>query len=198
MREALLPADVVIPTLSSVFEGTWRRIHRPAPGISLADIISGIRQFHKEYTGEIWVEVFIIPGVNTDDRELASLCALLRELHPDRVQLNTLDRPGTEESVRPASAVELERISSILSHSGVKCVEPVRFHPSGSAAMTSEWFDTVERVHELIRRRPSTLDDLAETTGLSRREILKILREIEKNTPVQEKREERGIFYSCP
>ena len=197
MREALLPADVVIPTLSSVFEGTWRRIHRPAPGISLDDLISGIRQFRGEYSGEIWIEVFIIPGVNTDDRELASLCALLRELHPDRVQLNTLDRPGTEESVRPASTAELERISRILSHSGVKSVGPVRFHPSCSAAMTSEWFDTVERVHELIRRRPSTLDDLAETTGLSRREILKILREIEKNTPVQEKREERGIFYSC-
>jgi wyosine [tRNA(Phe)-imidazoG37] synthetase (radical SAM superfamily) len=197
VREALLPADVVIPTLSSVFEGTWRRIHRPAPGISLDAIISGIRQFRKEYTGEIWVEVFIIPGVNTDDRELGSLCALLRELHPDRVQLNTLDRPGTQESVRPASAEELERISSILSHSGVKCVEPVRFHPSGSAAMTSEWCDTVERIHELIRRKPSTLDDLAESTGLPRREILKILREIEKNDPVHEKREERGVFYSC-
>jgi wyosine [tRNA(Phe)-imidazoG37] synthetase (radical SAM superfamily) len=197
VREALLPADVVIPTLSSVFEETWRRIHRPAPGISLDEIISGIRQFRKEYTGEIWAEVFIIPGVNTDDRELAALCALLRELHPDRVQLNTLDRPGAEKSVIPASAEELERISSILSHSGVKCVEPVRFSPSGKAAMTPEWFDTVEMVHELIRRRPSTLDDLAESTGLSRREILKILREIEKNDPVQEKREERGVFYSC-
>ena len=81
--------------------------------------------------GEVWVEVFIIPGVNTDDRELAALCALLRELHPDRVQLNTLDRPGTEESVRPASAEELERISTFLSRSGVDCVEPVRFHLSG-------------------------------------------------------------------
>ena len=64
--------------------------------------------------------------------------------------------------------------------------------------MTSEWCDTVEMVHELIRRRPSTLDDLAESTGLSRREILKILREIEKTAPVHEKREGRGIFYSCP
>jgi wyosine [tRNA(Phe)-imidazoG37] synthetase (radical SAM superfamily) len=198
VRAALLPADVVIPTLSSVFEGTWRRIHRPAPGISLDAIISGIRQFHKEYTGEIWVEVFIIPGLNTDDRELVSLCTLLKELHPDRVQLNTLDRPGTDESVRPASAGELERISRILSHSGVKCVEPVRFHPSGRVAMTSEWFDTVERVHECIRRRPSTLDDLAEMTGLSRLEILKVLREIEKTARVHEKREERGIFYSSP
>jgi DNA-binding transcriptional regulator GbsR (MarR family) len=64
--------------------------------------------------------------------------------------------------------------------------------------MTSEWFDMVERVHERIKTRPSTLDDLAGTTGLSRREILKILREIEKNNPVREVREERGIVYSCP
>ena len=61
--------------------------------------------------------------------------------------------------------------------------------------MTSEWCDTVEMVHELIRRRPSTLDDLAESTGLSRREILKILREIEKNSPgAGEERGERNIL----
>ena len=94
VREALSPADVVLPTLSSVFEGTWKRIHRPAPGISLDEIISGIRQFHEEYAGEVWVELFIIPGVNTDDRELAALSALLRELHPDRVQLEHPGPPG--------------------------------------------------------------------------------------------------------
>jgi len=196
VREALYPADVVLPTLSSVFEETWRRIHRPAPGISLDEIISGIRQFHEEYTGEIWLELFIIPGVNTGDREMGSLCALLRELQPDRVQLNTLDRPGTDDAVMPAPAEEIERISALLSRSGVTCVEPVRFHLCGGVPMTPDWSDRVERIHELIRRRPSTLDDLAESTGLPRREILKVLREIEKTAPVHEKREERGVFYS--
>jgi DNA-binding transcriptional regulator GbsR (MarR family) len=56
----------------------------------------------------------------------------------------------------------------------------------------------VARVFDLIKRRPCTLDDISASTGLSRREILKILREIQITSVIEEKREERGIFFFCP
>jgi len=64
--------------------------------------------------------------------------------------------------------------------------------------MTMEWEDAVAQVRELIRRRPCTLDDITTATGLSRREILKILREIQISSGIQESQEERGIFFFCP
>jgi wyosine [tRNA(Phe)-imidazoG37] synthetase (radical SAM superfamily) len=198
VRYDLLPADVVLPTLSSVFESTFRKIQRPAPGISVVQVLEGLERFREEYIGEIWLEVFIIPGINTSQPELDGLRAAIRRIRPDRVQLNTLDRPGTEDWVRPASPEELERIRGELGLSGVKTVEPVRYELSAGATMTEEWSDAVARVHDLIRRRPSTLDDISASTGLSRREILKILREIQVASIIEEKREARGIFFFCP
>ena len=198
VRDDLLPADVVLPTLSSVFEATFRKIQRPAPGVTVAQVLEGLERFREEYRGEIWLEVFIIPGINTSQRELEGLRAAIGRIRPDRVQLNTLDRPGTEDWVRPASPEDLERIRGVLGRSGMKAVEPVRYEISAGSTMTREWSDAVALVHDLIRRRPCTLDDLSASTGHSRREILKILREIQISSVIEEKREERGIFFFCP
>lgn len=197
VREDLLPADIVLPTLSSVFDPTFRKIHRPAPGISAGQIVAGLELFRRDYPGEIWLEIFIIPGVNTGIRELEGLRDALRMISPDRVQLNTLDRPGSEEWVRPASPAELDRIRSVLGLTGIEPVEPVRYELSAGSTMAEEWTATISRVRELLMRRPCTLEDLAAATSLSRREILKILREIQVTTPVEERREERGTFYYC-
>jgi wyosine [tRNA(Phe)-imidazoG37] synthetase (radical SAM superfamily) len=116
VRNDLLPADVVLPTLSSVNEETFRAIHRPAEEIRLAGIIEGILRFRQEYAGAIWLEVFIVPGLNTTDDEVAGLRGIIRKIRPDRVQLNTLDRPGTEPWVSASGAGELERVGSLLDH----------------------------------------------------------------------------------
>jgi wyosine [tRNA(Phe)-imidazoG37] synthetase (radical SAM superfamily) len=197
VRHDLLKADVVLPTLSSTVEETFRRIHRPAKGLTADRIISGTEQFRKEYDGQIWLEIFIIPGINTTDSELAGLKEAIRRIHPDKVQLNTLDRPGTEGWVRPASHEDLERIRILLGLAGVESVEPVHYDHLHEAPMAPDWTHAVEMVHDLLRRRPSTLEDITDVTGLNRREVLKILREIGERVPVLEKREERGIFYSC-
>ncbi|NYT07031.1 MAG: radical SAM protein [Methanomicrobiales archaeon] len=198
VRRELLPADVILPTLSSVVDQTFRRIHRPAPGISAMQIVEGLECLRNDYEGEIWLEVFIIPGVNTSPDELAGLRAAIERIHPDRVQLNTLDRPGTEDWVKPATAEQLDEIRGILGLSGVEAVEPVRYELTAGSVMPGEWADAIDLVHELIRRRPCTLDDLSASTGLSRREILKILREIQTGSDIEERREDRGIFYFCP
>ncbi|OPZ44391.1 MAG: hypothetical protein BWY93_00575 [Euryarchaeota archaeon ADurb.BinA087] len=198
VRDDLLRADLVLPTLSSVSEETFSKIQRPAPGIHVAQVVKGLIQFRKEYAGEIWLEVFIIPGINTSLRELEGLRAAIEQIAPDRVQVNTLDRPGTEHWVRPASPAELERIRSALGISGLIPVEPIGYELTAGAPMTPEWTDAVALVRELIRRRPCTLDDIAIATGLSRREILKILREIQISSGIQESTEERGIFFFCP
>lgn len=195
VRRDLIEADVVLPTLSSAIDETFRRIHRPAPDLGVDQIIAGIGQFRKEYDGEIWLEIFIIPGINTTEPELAALRRAIQQIHPDRVQLNTLDRPGTESWVRPASPGELQKVRDILGLAGVEPVGPV---PHGYFPKpVSDWTDSVKMVHHLLQRRPSTLEDICDATGLNRREVLKILREIGASVTISERREERGIFYSC-
>ncbi len=125
VRKDLLEADIVLPTLSSAIEKTFHRIHRPAQGLQVERVIAGIEQFRKEYTGEIWLEIFIIPGINTTENEIEALRGAIRRICPDRVQLNTLDRPGTESWVIPATPGELLKLRDMLGLAGVEIVQPV-------------------------------------------------------------------------
>ena len=191
VRKDLLKADVVLPTLTTVNEATFRKIHRPVPGIGSADIINGLTRFRREYRGELWLEVFIIPGLNTSDEELAGLHDAIRLIRPDRVQLNTLDRPGTEDWVQPAGQGELARIAQVLDYAGTELVGS----PAHTDMRSRYAEDPVEQVYELLRRRPCTDGDIAEATGMHVAEVQKILRDMAGTKDLQTKREERGIFY---
>ena len=191
VRKDLSLADVVLPTLSTVNEETFRRIHRPAKDLPLKSILDGIEQFRREYSGEIWLEVFIIPGVNTSDGELTGLAEEIRRIRPDRIQLNTLDRPGSDEWVKPALPQELSRIKEFL---GVPDTEAIHASHHESPFAPDEG-DPSEMICELIRRRPCTVDDIAQTTGMHRNEVLKLLRTIENDHHLLIKRENRGVFY---
>jgi wyosine [tRNA(Phe)-imidazoG37] synthetase (radical SAM superfamily) len=197
VRSDLLEADIVLPTLSSAIEETYRRIHRPAPGLIVKLIIAGIEQFRKEYKGEIWLEIFIIPGINTTKTELEALRKAIQRIHPDRVQLNTLDRPGTESWVIPASPGELLKIRDMLGLAGVEAVERVN-QGNSSGRPVPDWTDAEMRVYDLLKRKPSTLKDVSDAMGLNRREVLKILRALGARVPVNEGTDERGVFYWCP
>jgi len=193
VRNDLLDADIILPTLSSAIEETYHRIHRPAPGLPVELIISGIEQFRKEFGGEIWLEIFIIPGINTTKTELEALRKAIRRIRPDRVQLNTLDRPGTESWVIPASPGELLKIRDMLGLAGVEAVERANQGNSSGRSIPA-WTDSEMMVYTLLTRKPSTLEDISDATGLNRREVRKILRAV----GAQEGTDERGLFYWCP
>ena len=193
VRSDLASADVVLPTLSSAVPETFRTIHRPVEGLDIREIIDGISQFRKEFSGEIWLEVFIIPGLNTTDDELAALRKAIKRINPDRIQLNTLDRPGTEAWVRPATPSELERIAGVLGLPGTEAVESIHYGVSHTVPRG----EIADHILALLKRRPSTIEDIAAATGLHRREVAKYLREFEIEGRVTSKSEERGIFYTC-
>jgi wyosine [tRNA(Phe)-imidazoG37] synthetase (radical SAM superfamily) len=51
--------DVIMPTLTTVNEDTYRKIHRPHPELHLARVIQGIGSLRKDYRGELDVEVVL-------------------------------------------------------------------------------------------------------------------------------------------
>ncbi len=123
-------ADRVIPTLTSVSQETFERIHRPHPSLRIEAIVEGMVQFREMFSGALWLEVFVIPGLNTTTEELAGLKGAINRIKPDRVQLNTLDRPAAEGWVVAATDAELERVGAVLGqirHRNCR-PEPFPFH----------------------------------------------------------------------
>ncbi|RPI46755.1 MAG: radical SAM protein, partial [Bacteroidetes bacterium] len=64
VRDELMEADVVLPSLDAATPEVFRRINRPAHGLDLDEILEGLVSFRKEFRGEMWLEIFIIPGFN--------------------------------------------------------------------------------------------------------------------------------------
>ena len=191
VREELALADRVIPTLTTASQQTFERIHRPHPSLKIESIITGMAQFSEHYKGALWLEVFIVPGLNTTDEELTGLKAAIDRINPDLVQLNTVDRPPAEGWVEAAPAPELERVRKAIGRPGIG-IAGQRPPVSSEAQIRTGAGDLIRAT---LLRRPSTIEDLVRTTGLSGGEVVKILGALERAGEITSQRMSRGVFF---
>lgn len=191
VRQELLPADVVLPSLDAASEKTFRRLDRPFHSIVLADYIRGLADFRKEYSGKIWLEVMILPGYNDNEEDLRLLLEAFRKIQPDIIQLNTLDRPGTVENLKPACREDLEKIVSFW---GLANVEIIAAAPERKKVQSYRK-DTETAILETIARRPCTLEDLGNILGTHINEVNKYLGVLEEDGKIETLRQDRGVFY---
>jgi len=191
VRWDLLRADLVSPTITTPTQEIFERIHRPVPGLSVTRIIQGLESLRNEYSGQIWLEVFLIPGLNTIENELSLLRSAVYRIRPDRIQLNYLDRPGTEAWVSAPDPLQLQRIQEFFAEGGIP-VDITGFDESGTL-LTQD--DSIALIDETLRRRPCTAEDIAHMTGLQAPEVRKKLALMVQQGIVQAKSGERGIFY---
>jgi wyosine [tRNA(Phe)-imidazoG37] synthetase (radical SAM superfamily) len=196
VREELMDADVVLPSLDAATEKAYLQIDRPFSQLNLPEIIEGIALFTKNFKQrskekQVWLEIFIIDGINTDKENVLALKNAVLKIQPDRIQLNTLDRPGTEEWVKPASRETLEKVKESLGFPECEIVAKVK-DPGKPGAIQDQ---SKEAVFNTIKRRPSTLEDLTEALGLSTHDAGKILNGLEKEDKIIAEEGARGIFY---
>jgi len=191
VRAELLDADLVLPSLDAASDLTLHKIDRPSQDLNVEKYIQGLVDFRKEFQGKIWLEVFILPGYNDTPVDLELLKKALGRIQPDRIQLNTLDRPGTVEGLRPASIAELREISAFLGFDNVEIIASVPERKK----IKSYREDIENIIIETISRRPCTLDDLAKITGIHINEINKYLGVLEEEKKIETTRQARGLFY---
>ncbi len=191
VRKEILKTDLVLPSLDAATQESFEKINRPAKGLSIENYINGLVQFRKEFKGEIWLEILIIPEYNDGPRNLMALREAIEKINPDRIQLNTLDRPGTIEGLRSASRAELSAIKEVMDFPNISIISA----PANRKKIKSYRKDTESAILETIDRRPCTALDLSEILGLHLNEVNKYLDVLDAEGKVQVKREERGLFY---
>ena len=180
VREAALRFDYVLPSLDAVSDTVFASINRPNQELHNSAIIRGIADFARTFRGILWLEVFIVPGVNDTDSELTLLKEAALAIKPARVQLNTLDRPGATDSVTPASGKHLAEIAAFFKPLPVEIVS----RQYVSHAETHATVELEAGVISLLRRRPSTVEDLAIASGCSINEIAGLLSRLEREGSV--------------
>lgn len=164
VRAACAAIDLVLPSLDAGDEETFRRINRPHPGLTLERIVEGLVALRREFGGQMWLEVFIVEGVNTSEEQVRAIRRCVERIRPHRVQLNTAVRPPAEKDVRPAPLALLERIRQALGP-GTEIIAPAGGFQAVPGAATRK-----EDVLAILRRRPCTLEDIAGGLGVGREE----------------------------
>ncbi len=191
VRNELLKADIVLPSLDAVSHHAFIQINRPNHDLDIDKYVNGLIEFRKAYKGQIWLEVFILQGYNDSLNELNLLKEAILKIKPDKIQLNTLDRPGVVEELRPATISELK---CILKYWNLNNAEIIVSVPKRKD-IKSYRKDIEAAILETIARRPCVVDDLVKILGLHASEINKYLGVLESDEKIMSVRLERGLFY---
>jgi len=118
VRKAVLAADLIIPSLDAGGEDTFHAVNRPAGDVTFEKMVEGLVALRRDYRGPIWLEVFLVDGLTTGENEIRRIRQYVDLIQPDRIQLNTVDRPAAEPHVR---AVPLPRMTEIAGLLGPAC-----------------------------------------------------------------------------
>ncbi|WDP90716.1 MAG: radical SAM protein [Desulfobacter sp.] len=193
VRRELFRADLVVPSLDAVSQTAFRKINRPCAGLKPEEMVRGITAFKEEFTGRVHLEIFILPGVNDTPKELGLIKAAVSQIGPDRVQLNSLDRPGTCDFIVPAGRERLEEIREYLGPENVDIIARV---PRAGKTGERRIGEALERaVLETIRRRPSTCIDLSDMLGAAPEDVQALLDRLTQGGSVISRTQDRGVFY---
>ena len=191
LRRELQDAALVIPSLDAVTKPVFRKINRPSPKLSPDRIIDGLIRFRGSFEGRLLLEVFIVPGLNDTEAELTHIKNVIGDIEPDRVQLNTLDRPGTVSGIRAATRAELQGVLDFWELGQAEIIAKA----AERSSVVSYRSDVASAILETITRRPCTLEDLRKILGLHANEVNKYLDVLEADRKIGTTREQRGVFY---
>ena len=191
VRSELLGADLVIPSLDTASDLVFKKINRPHSSLSLKKYLQGLAKFKKEFNGQYWLEVFIVPGYNDIEKELLLLKQTIQLIQPDRIQINSLDRPGAVSTIKSATVKELQQIVDYLQYDHIEII---------SSNMDRKKLlvyreDVESTILETISRRPCTIEDLSKILGLHTKEIHKYVKTLKENNKITVVNQKRGSFY---
>ena len=188
VRRDCSKADLVLPSLDAGDQATFARINCPHADLNFNAFVDGLCKFRSEYPGQIWLEVFFIDGVNTDDRSVDDIKAIVDRLAPDRVQLNTAVRPAVDKGV---VLVDKDKLTQIAKKLGPNAEVIANFPKLTSKTPLSA---TKEQILAVLKRRPCDIDAICDGLGLEKTQVKENLKNLEQAGLV-EKSLKNGIEF---
>ena len=175
VRKEIAAADLVVPSLDAGTKEVFQKINRPYSNLTLEKITRALADLTREGGCRVWLEVMLVPGINTKEGELEAIAERIKLIGPEMVQLNTPVRPPAEAGIKALSPARLEKAAVFLAER----VAPIPVEVIGSARRPArhqgELSASSSELAEFLQRRPATLDELEVVTGRNRAELLKRL-----------------------
>ena len=190
VRDAASLANVVKVSLSAWDQASYGWVNRPHPQLRFDQLIEGQRAFRAQFKGPLWMEVFLVGGMNSFPDDVRKIAAFAKEIGPDRIQINTAVRPPAEDF---AAALPKERMEALTN----------LFHPTAEviAEFRAKHADHIqvnqEMIFSMLQRRPCTADQIADVFGMHLNEVSKYLGKLLRTEQIRMERKNTTVYYAA-
>ena len=190
LRKEAAEVDLILPSLDAVSDDLFVEINRPADELKDKNMVDGLAKMKQEMKSTMWLEVFICPGINDTPEELQKLKDAILKVNPDQVQLNTLDRPGSVDWIKPLDYEKLEEIAEFLKPLNVEIIS--RNKMKKTQRVSGE--EIRNKIIKTIWRRPVTKKDLLAVFEIHPHELDNVIEELVKEKIIYIESLETGDF----
>ena len=178
VRDELMAADLVVPSLDAASQEIFCEINQPHPDLNVTQMISGLKSFRKVFPGKIWLEVMMVKGLNDIPEEIERLKSVISSIDFDKIQLNTTVRPAGDKVIEPVNNEDLNKIKGLL---GEQCEIVAGFKENQNTIET----DIPEKIINIIRRRPLNLSEISDSLGIPKGRTTKYVYLLERQGRIE-------------
>ena len=114
LQQEIAGVDLLIPSLDGSNAAEYEEINRPVKSMPFDKMLAGLADYLPRAPMPVYLELFVLPGVNDSDASIGRFAEIIRQLQVDKVQLNYLDRPGAVENLAVADEATLIRFIKAL------------------------------------------------------------------------------------
>jgi len=179
--------DLVKVTMSAWDQTSYERLHRPDHEASFDRLIDGEIRLGQTRKGGLWVEVFLVDGINTDPADWQKMARIIQRINPDRIHINTAVRPAAESNIGPVSHDLLLRAAACFGEKAEVIADVSKLN------VTSTFFSE-EAVDALVKRHPSTAAEIATAFGVGIDSVMTVLDALLEQERII-RLEQQGDFY---
>ncbi|WP_319409185.1 radical SAM protein [uncultured Desulfosarcina sp.] len=190
VRDAAALAQVVKVSLSAWDQKSFEWVNRPHPQLDFGSFFEGLKQFRSVFGGQLWLEVFLLSGINAMAGDVKKIAALSRELKPDRIHLNTIARPPAEDFAAAVPRVRLEELAGLF--------DPPAQIAAGFSSQRSKTIEANEEtILAMLKRRPCTIKHIEAAFGMHINEVSKYLGVLLEKKQIHADRKNQAVYYTA-
>lgn len=188
IRDSIIEADIIMPTLTTAYDKTFKRIHRPCNEIQFQSVLRGLKKLREIYDGRYWLEIMLIAGMNESADELEALKSIVEGLCPDRIQLNSVVRPPSDPSAQSLDGMKLEKIKKMFGENA-EIISSTRLKQEKAV------YDShTSMILEMVRRRPVSAIDISSILGVEESAVHALIKGL-LIKGILEGKEHGGVVY---
>jgi len=186
-------ADLIKVSFDAPDEQVFKKINNPFNEIKFDMILDGLGTLISNYTGNIWLEIMLLKGIN-DSPDMAvkfkSVLGLVdKNKKIQKIQINTPVRPSGTGDVLIPDEEELKYFEKQFGEK-IETIKDLKLPDADKNISDSKII-----IINLCKRRPSTLIDLSNSLGLNMNHVIKCLNSLIKEKKIKFKIYNDSKYY---